>query len=302
MKLNIMRYFLLLVLAALMLLGLHPGAYGQEGVTLDSLSDEQIKQAIESMDEANLLEIIKSAGYAIDDSQEKPSRKELVDAATALTLEQKHNMSMARGGAADRENSGPQTPIVGEEGASDNYSPSNGPPSSTAGHGEPLVEEQDNGMSMGRGLDEDDSDDEEEESPYPQAELARKHGLPDNSGFWELFKAQIASDIAPFWRVVPAPVKTFLKDQARHLKPAMVAVAGATGPMLGILSKAVAASGHGLLRLSQEMEVWSDMASKKHQARSGGGSQAAAYADGNGGYPNGDSWWVDEGVPEVLEL
>lgn len=294
-----MRYFILLVLVALVLLGTQIGAYGQEAVTLNDLSDEQIKQAIATMDDANLLEIITSAGYSIDESLDKPSREELVEAATALTLEQKHNMAAgAEGASGAGSSSSPHASAVGEEGASSDpiY---NEAPTSTAGHGEPLVEEADNGMSMGGDLAGDaDEEDEEEESPYPQAELARKHGLPEDSGFWDLFKAQIASDIAPFWRVVPEPVKTFLKDQARHLKPAMVAVAGATGPMLGVLSKAVAASGHGLVRLSEEMEVWSDMATKKHQAK----KQSGTYADGNGGYPNGDSWWVDDGVPEVMEI
>ena len=63
-----MRVISLIVLALLVVLSLQKGVDGQEqAVTLESLSDEQIKQAVESMDDSNLMEIITRAGYTLDE-------------------------------------------------------------------------------------------------------------------------------------------------------------------------------------------------------------------------------------------
>ena len=284
-----MRVISLIVLALLVVLSLQKGVDGQEqAVTLESLSDEQIKQAVESMDDSNLMEIITSAGYTLDESQEKPTREELVQAAVAITLEQKHKILEEKGGASSDTTTSQQATTAGAIDPVGGDILADSGDDAPSGHGEPLIEELDNGVEEAE---------ENEESDYPQAELARKLGQPDDAGFWTLFKAQVISDFAPFWKVVPAPVKNFIQDQTQHLKPAVVAVAGATGPMLGILSKFVSATGHGLVRLSEEMEVWSRVAKEKHEA-----SKGEPFKDGNGGYPNGDSWWVDKNGPEMVEL
>ena len=127
-----------------------------------------------------------------------------MQAAIALTLEQKHKM-VANGketqGAEThnlQENSAIEVESVEAE-AFQNYGDD-----TQVEHMRPLVEELDDGVAGERS---------ESMSEYPQAELARKHGLPDDSGFWSLFKAQVMSDFAPFWRVVPAPVKTFCETK-----------------------------------------------------------------------------------------
>jgi hypothetical protein len=236
--------FLLIVM--LMLAASLPDVQSQQEVSLLDLTEEQITQAIASMAESALIEIIKSAGYKIDEEQENPTRDELVDAATVLTLDKKTQM---------------EAETVGTQAASEDRAP--------------VIEEYEDLLEQQQDQEdhyEQQQEEEDEEDVNPQAELARKHGLPDDSGFWELFKAQVMSDVAPFLAVVPAPVKAFVKDQVQHLKPALVAATGAAGPMIGVLSKVVAAGGRGLVRLSEEMEQWSQVVSERNGAV-GEGSQ-----------------------------
>ena len=146
-----------------------------------------------ALTEVNLLEIITSAGYKIDETQEKPTREELVEAATALTLEQK-KMMMSHGNgdtmgdvtSFEKDNRDHETsPTLVEPDA--NIEEAHVDHTST--HRRATEEEQHNDL----------------DNAPPQAELARKHGLRDDAGFWELFQAQVMSDMGPIIKIIPAP-------------------------------------------------------------------------------------------------
>lgn len=198
--------------------------------TLVDLTEEQIKGAIAELSERDLLEIITSAGYKVDEVQEPPSREELVEAAQAITLDQKELMLRAEAEV--------ETP---EEYVKESMST----PSAD--------------VQTEQEIEYDDLDD----AP-PQAELARKHGLRDDAGFWELFQAQVMSDLGPFIRAVPPPVKAFIVDQARNFRPVVVGAVGAAGPMLGALSKVIRVAGHGLVAVSEKLEEIGEQVKRRH--------------------------------------
>ena len=246
--------------------------------TLIDLTEEQIRGAVAELTEENLLEIITGAGYKIDETQERPTREELIEAATELTLEQKEKMK-AQG---SRATVGAKR-TSGEEEVGSGATPS---PVKT----DKVVEEV-------HAVEEENDD--LDDAP-PQAELARKHNLPDDAGFWDLFQAQVMSDIGPFIKVIPAPVKAFLGEQAKNLRPVLVGAMGAAGPMLGALSKVVKLAGRGLIAASERLEEVSEQVKAKHageELESVGASTDRVLAANDG-----DAWWADAGEPEVIEL
>jgi hypothetical protein len=272
-----------LVLACMLLASL---AWSQE--TLLDLTEEQIRGAVAELTEEHLLEIITSAGYKIDETQEKPTREELVEAATVLTLEQKEKMKANGSGAT----AGDSVDNMKDEAVLE-ASPT------VVEAGEDL-EEAHADQVFSQGNAEEEQYDDLDDAP-PQAELARKHGLRDDAGFWELFQAQIKSDVGPVLEIIPAPVKAFLADQARHLRPVLVGAMGAAGPMLEVLSKVVNLAGRGLIVASERLEEVSASVKAKH---AGEESERVGTSTGlqDSGRGSADVWWTECHEPEVIEL
>ena len=148
-------------------------------------------------------------------------REELVEAATALTLEQK-KMMMSHG------NGDTMGDVTSFE--KDNRDHETSP---TLVEFDILLEEAHvDHTSTHRRATEEEQHNDLDNAP-PQAELARKHGLRDDAGFWELFQAQVMSDMGPIIKIIPAPVKAFVGDQVRNLRPVLVGAKGAVGPHAG---------------------------------------------------------------------
>lgn len=206
--------------------------------SLDQLSEEDLLRAVESMSDSNLIAVIESQGYEIDDSTEDISRQDLVDAVRAIVADARRKKIEENGLASD---SIPvDTEIIVDNVNGSTRDSLNLKPDESAGSNE-------------------DVDEVENESAKKYEETRKGiHALPDDASMWDLFKAQVASDFAPFIAIVPIPVKKFIRDQTKAIKrPLGGFIKGAAGPMLKVAGSAVTLTGQGLLILGDKIHLFS---------------------------------------------
>jgi hypothetical protein len=82
--------------------------------------------------------------------------------------------------------------------------------------------------------------------------------MPDNATFWELFKAQINADFAPFLIIIPKPIKKMISKNAMILgKKIQVAIQGPLTPFVVVASKLLKLLGNGVIYIGGDIVKFS---------------------------------------------
>lgn len=75
-----------------------------------------------------------------------------------------------------------------------------------------------------------------------------------NASVWELVKAQVQSDLAPFLVLLPKPLKLFVQSQVVALWSTLkVSIRGAAGPMLQTAGRVIRWAGNWLISISEKV-------------------------------------------------
>lgn len=78
--------------------------------------------------------------------------------------------------------------------------------------------------------------------------------MPDNATFFELFKAQIQADFAPFLILIPKPIKKLISKNAKILgKKIQIAVQGPLTPFVIVTSKLLKLLGNGIIYIGDDI-------------------------------------------------
>jgi hypothetical protein len=78
--------------------------------------------------------------------------------------------------------------------------------------------------------------------------------MPDNATFFELFKAQIQADFAPFLIIIPKPIKKLISKNAKILgKKIRVAIQGPLTPFVIVASKLLKLLGNGIIYIGDDI-------------------------------------------------
>lgn len=87
-----------------------------------------------------------------------------------------------------------------------------------------------------------------------------------NASVWELVKAQVQSDLAPFLVLLPKPLKMFVQNQAVALWSTLkVSIRGAAGPMLQTAARVIRWAGNWLIDISDRVVQHGQKVSKQHE-------------------------------------
>jgi hypothetical protein len=82
--------------------------------------------------------------------------------------------------------------------------------------------------------------------------------MPDNATFWELFKAQINADFAPFLIIIPKPVKKIISKNFMILgKKIQIAIQGPLTPFVVVASKLLKLLGNGVIYIGDDIVKFS---------------------------------------------
>lgn len=78
--------------------------------------------------------------------------------------------------------------------------------------------------------------------------------MPDNATFWELFKAQIQADFAPFLIIIPRPIKKLIQKNALIVgKKLQIAIQGPLTPFVVVTGKIFKLLGNSIVYVGEDV-------------------------------------------------
>jgi hypothetical protein len=210
-----------------------------DSIPLTSLTDEQVDSALDTMDSATLTQIIKSQGFTVE---EGTGHDQILEAAKILVKKERDRQQKEmRGGdgmgAAATSAGEPATSASAGSGSSRDSAQKKTPPVAV----EKKTEASEESL--------------EESSDRPKGKggvegWTHRDPIPEGATFWDLFGAQVAADLGPFWRIIPEPIRMAVAHHSKFMaKPLRQALFGAVGPLLKVASKMLNFSGRFLIAL-----------------------------------------------------
>ena len=220
-----------------------------DSIPLTSLTDEQVDSALDTMDSATLTQIIQSQGLAVE---EGTGHDQILEAAKILVKKERDRQKkeMRGGGEGGGNGMGAAATSAGEPASSVSAdSGSSGGSSSSAS-----LQKKTPPVSIEKKI-EAGGESSAESSDRPKGKggvegWTHRDPIPEGATFWDLFGAQVAADLGPFWRIIPEPIRMAVVHHSKFMaKPLRQALFGAVGPMLKVASKMLNYSGSFLIAL-----------------------------------------------------
>jgi len=216
-------------------------------VALSSLTEDQVDQALDTMTTATLVQIIESQGYGVEEGTD---HAQVLEAAKILVKqERERQLAEKRGGSGNSE-------TVVKSAQQPKRAAAVGPVSGleeARAEAAAVVE----GAAARKGEEEEEGETESESEGMGAATVEgwnHKKPIPEGATFWDLFFAQVASDLGPVWRIIPEPVRLAVAQHSKVMaKPLRQALCGAVGPMLKVASKMMVLAGKGLVNLGGQV-------------------------------------------------
>ena len=99
-----------------------------------------------------------------------------------------------------------------------------------------------------------DTSKEEETKRVLENVLLGMRAMPDDASFWDLMKAQIQADFAPFLIIIPRPVKRMIaKGAVRLVERLKVIIGGPLAPMIVTAGRVLKLAGEGVVYVGNDV-------------------------------------------------